>query len=103
MKRCLIGFIILMGLFGCSSKKYVINFHGSEGLFKGAKSSYREGEKVVLSFPYIATDTGYSFELDGNRINCGYDERNGYIISFVMPSHNVDLKVYSKNSMEYQP
>jgi hypothetical protein len=55
----------------------------------------------VLYFELIATDTDYSFYLDGERINYKYDDRKGFVITFVMPEHNVKLECESHNSMEY--
>lgn len=75
-----------------------------EGLFTGIKNTYKEGQTVKAYFPYIATDTDYTFYLDGERINpSGYSDNKGYLIEFVMPGRDVELSVESKNSMEYHP
>ena len=84
-------------------KRYSVDYGGAKGLFNKAKDSYREGEKVTMYFDLIATDTDYSFFIDGERINCEYDEDKGYIISFVMPAHDVKVEVETKNSMTYVP
>ena len=82
-------------------EEYVIDFCGSEDDFKGAKDSYEEGDKVSLLFDMIATDTDYSFYLDDEPISPVYDSKhNAFKISFVMPDHDVKLRVESRNSME---
>ena len=35
----------MLGLFGCSAKKYRIDYGGNKDCFKGAKDEYRAGEK----------------------------------------------------------
>lgn len=96
-----VGGIVLFGLFGCGKKadKYKIDFGGQESFFEGAKDSYREGEKVTLYFDLIATDTDYSFFLDGEEINVDYDDDRGFIITFTMPAHDVTLECESENTM----
>jgi len=94
----IIGGLMLTSLFACSSPKYKLDFAGQESDFKGAKSAYKEGEKVTLYFPFIATDTDYSFFVDGERINPGYEESKGYVIEFTMPAHNVTVGYSSVNS-----
>ncbi len=72
-----------------------------DSIFKNVKSSYRPGAKVKIYFPYVATDTDYSFYLDGERINdYSYSDKKGFIITFTMPDHDVELTYDSKNSME---
>ncbi len=95
----LVGGLMLTMLFACSSQKYKLDFAGQESNFEGAKKAYKEGEKVTLYFPYIATDTDYSFYVDGERINPGYDEGKGYVIEFTMPAHDVKVGYRSVNSM----
>ena len=43
---CVLGGIVLFGLFGCGKKgpEYKIDFGGDEQFYQGAKKSYREGE-----------------------------------------------------------
>ena len=70
-------------------------------LFKNVKKSYRPGAKVKICFPYVATDTDYSFYLDDERISdYRYNNIKGYVITFIMPSHDVELTCNSRNSME---
>lgn len=84
-------------------KKYKVDYHGRKSVFDGAKDAYKKGEQVTLYYGFIATDTDYSFYVDGARINAPYTEDKGYKISFVMPDHEVDVRVQSRNSMVYEP
>ena len=99
----LIGGIMMFGFSGCGAQKYSVDFDGMKDSFEGAKSSYREGSHVKLYYPYIATDTDYSFYLDGERLNTGYEEGRGFVIEFTMPAHDVRVTVESYNSMVYTP
>lgn len=98
-----IGGFAVFGLSSCGAEKYRLDFGGRESNFENAKSSYRAGQTVTLYFRNIATDTDYSFFVDGEVFNAGYDEKNGYVISFTMPAHDVKVGYTSRNSMEYDP
>ncbi len=112
LKRILLTFtvILLLGCFpfffsGCKapkynkSQKYNVDYCGSKGCYSNAKDSYKAGTKVTLYFELIATDTDYSFTLDGEPVNWSYDEKKGFVIEFIMPVHDVKLECHSKNSM----
>jgi len=107
MKKALIMAIALLsiwGLFSCSNQKFNVDYCGQKELFNGAKDSYRSGKKVILSFDMIATDTDYSFTIDGKapeRIH--YDNKKGYVIEFTMPAHDIKVECTSRNSMTYIP
>ena len=47
----------------------------------------------------IATDTDYSFWLDGAELSRDYDTKKGFILSFIMPEHDVKLHCSSRNTM----
>ena len=100
---CALGGVVVLGLSGCFGKKYRVDYCGSKDCYTGAKDSYRAGAEVVLYYEMIATDTDYSFFLDGERLQPLYEEGKGYKISFVMPEHDVTLKCESHNSMVYEP
>ena len=98
----------LIVLTGCmkatpAAATYKVDYSGEKGLYAGAKDSYKAGDEVELSYGFIATDTDYTFLLDGEPINVGYDEERGFIIRFTMPEHDVKLECRSKNSMVYVP
>lgn len=93
--------LILMFFIGYNKKNYSVDYCGQKDFYLNARDKYRVGEKVEVYFNLIATDTDYSFYLDGEIINPAYDNSKGYIIKFTMPEHNVTLKCESKNSMLY--
>ena len=87
-------------LTGClGGKKYKIDYGGAKDLYANAKDSYRAGTAVTLYFELIATDTDYSFCLDGESIPFTYDDQKGFVISFTMPEHDVTLLCNTVNSM----
>lgn len=88
------------GLFG---KKYKVDYCGKKMNYKNAKDKYRAGEKVTLYFSMIATDTNYSFWLDGTELQRDYDSQKGFILSFIMPEHDVVLHCSIKNTMLWEP
>ncbi len=45
--------------------KYKVHYNKNKSCFSNAKDSYRAGEQVTLIYPFIATDTDYSFSVDG--------------------------------------
>lgn len=100
-----VSVLFVLGVTGCdSAPKYKVDFDGQEMLYEGVKASYRAGEEVTLYFTFVATDTDYSFYLDGETLNTvDYDDAKGFIIHFTMPEHDVKLVCESKNSMEYVP
>ena len=100
---CLILLLGGMLMFGCSSAKYRVDYDGHKNWYTGAKDSYRAGTKVTLYYEIIATDTDYSFLLDGENLNFGWDENKGFILTFTMPDHDVKLECRTRNSMVYDP
>lgn len=111
LKRILLTLtvLLLLGSFpfffsGCKAQKYNVDYCGSKGCYSNAKDSYKAGTKVTLYFELIATDTDYSFTLDGEPVDWSYDEKKGFVIEFIMPEHDVKLECHSKNSMlGYEP
>ena len=99
----LIGGICMLCLFGCSSAKqqprYTVDLGDQKGFFKGVKEDYAAGDTVEFYYNLIATDTDYTFYLDGERFNALYDDDKGYVIRFTMPEHNVTFSVTSRNTM----
>ena len=82
------------------AEKYEVDYLGCKDDFKKAKDSYEEGKKVTLYYDIIATDTDYTFYLDDEVLDVDYSDSKGYIITFIMPDHNVTLRVESRNTME---
>jgi len=80
---------------------YRIDYDGCRDRFKDARSMYKAGQNVTVYYKekYIATDTDYSFYLDGERLNGTFVKGKGIKLSFTMPDHDVKLCCSAKNSM----
>lgn len=85
-------------MFG-AKKKYKVDYNGQKDFFKGAKELYKSGEEVRVCYNMIATDTDYSFFVDGEPFSPDFNGEEGYIIQFTMPEHDVSIEIKSKNSM----
>ena len=59
----------------------------------------RVGEMVVIYYPMIATDTDYSFRVDGMYFQPDYQTEKGFIFRFVMPDHDITIQCNERNSM----
>ena len=98
------GMFLLLGgmlmLFGCGNKMYKIDYCGEQGCYEDAKDSYKEGKKVTLRYGLIATDTNYYFYLDDEPVDYKYED-GAYVISFIMPGHDVKLECRTSNLMAY--
>ncbi len=99
----LIGVIMVFGFNGCFSKKYNVDYGDSKEAFRGAKDAYRAGQEVTLCYPHIATDTDYTFYVDGKRVNPDYSDKDGFTIAFTMPAHDIRVRVEEKNTMLPEP
>lgn len=102
-----IGLLLLTGvlavsLLGCFGKRYHVDYHGQEYAFTGAKKTYAAGQKVKLKFDLIATDTDYSFYVVGAEHTVQWEPKNGYVIRFTMPEHDVEVYYDSRNTMVNQ-
>lgn len=91
-----IGMFFIKSIMG---KKYKVDYCGQKYAYSNAKDSYKAGTEVKLYFELIATDTDYSFYLDDERLDFSYDDKKGFIITFVMPEHDVKLECDSYNTM----
>ena len=80
-------------------KRFSVDYSGQKQFYHLAKDDYREGQMVVLAYDMIATDTRYTFLMDGKEIHPDYDEEKPYIISFRMPAHPVTLQCTTVNLM----
>ena len=92
--------VIVMSMFGCGTPKYIVDA-GNSG-YELAKKTYAAGEEVTAYYPYIATDTDYTFYVEEEDVEykTSYDNEHGYVLTFTMPAHDVKLGVKSRNSME---
>ena len=93
----------VLTLAACGSSSYKVDYDGGKHHFLGAKDTYRAGERVTLYFPMVATDTDYSFHLEGAELDVSWTDLLGYRLRFTMPNHDVKLTCETRNSMEYIP
>ena len=103
----IIAVVIFVGcgafaLNSCGGEKYKMEYD-SKALYRGAKDSYKVGQKVTLRFPYVATDTSYSFYLNGKSIDATYSDIGGYKLEFIMPPYDAKLECVTRNDMMYIP
>lgn len=98
-----IGGILMFGLSACFGAKYSVDYCGDKGSFRGAKDAYKAGQEVILNYPFVATDTNYTFYVDGQRVNPDYSEKDGFTIAFTMPAHDIRVQVEEKNTMLPEP
>lgn len=89
----LLAGLLVFALCACG-ETYPVEY---DGYFPGGKASYRAGQTVRLTIP-LATDTDYSFDVDGAAFDVSY-ENSGAILTFTMPAHGVKVRVSSHNSM----
>ncbi len=90
----------MSSLFESEKKTYKVDYRGQMNLFDGAKEHYVEGTAVEISYSLIATDTNYSFYVDGQKVCAEWDSKNGYIIRYTMPAHDIEVYCVEKNLME---
>lgn len=95
----ILGGFVMFGLFGCGKTAYAVDYRGQKDDYSDARDTYKAGQKVKLTYSLIATDTDYSFWLDGERLNPDYKEGKGFILEFTMPDHDVQLECRAVNSM----
>ena len=99
--RALIAAAAFLLLPGCGGEKYRLSFENSG--FEAPKEMYAPGERVKVTYNLIGTDTDYTFYSDDVEFKQDYDPKQGYILRFVMPDHDVTLGVNSYSSMTYLP
>ena len=96
--------IITIFLTGCGKRSYKVDYCGAKEFYSNAKDTYKAGEEVELIFDLVASDTDYTFYLDGKSEGLDVNGTgNSFIIRFTMPDHDIKLNYSEKNSMEYQP
>ena len=88
-----------MGALWSVRKRYKVDYCGRKSFYARARDSYLPGKKMTLRYELIATDTDCTFLLDAQPLQVRYD--GAYIISFVMPAHDVTLCCREENSMKY--
>ena len=73
--------------------------------FTSPKQQYSPGEEVTMVYGrrYIGTDTSYYFSSEDVEFSQDFDQGIGYVIKFIMPEHDVEIKVTTKNTMTFDP
>ena len=87
---CLLAAGLLMNLFGCSQKYKIIVSDKNE--WDGIKSSYMEGERVIIYYQVIATDSNLNIVVDGESVPVTFDSDKGFRVEFTMPGHDVEVR-----------
>lgn len=67
--------------------------------FTSERQMYAPGEKVVIYYNFVATDTSYTFHVDVEDFKVDYGNGGPISISFTMPSHDVQVSVNSRYYM----
>ncbi|MBO4538599.1 MAG: hypothetical protein IKX74_04860 [Erysipelotrichaceae bacterium] len=80
----------LLGLLGCANRHKIIVSNKKE--WSKIKSSYQEGENVVLYYQVVATDSDLSIVVDGQPAKYEFISGYGFRIEFAMPDHDVEIK-----------
>lgn len=88
----------LLVMCGCNKKEYNVDYDGLKDCYPGAKDSYAAGTKVKLKYDFIATDTDYSFYIDGERPEVRHKD-DAFIITFIMPDHDIKIVCDSRETM----
>ena len=85
---------------GCieNSPRYNLDYCGQKAGYSNAKDTYKSGESVTLYYEIIATDTDYTFLLNGEPLTYEYNSEKGFEISFIMPDQDSTLECVSTNS-----
>ena len=84
------------------AQKYRLIFDGYG--FESERTEYAAGEKVTVTYDLIATDTDYTFSIDGGvQWERDYDNAHGYVFRFTMPARDVTISVESHSSMTIDP
>lgn len=80
--------------------KYHVTLDSGLLVFEKDQEYYEEGEEVVIIMEEMATDTDYTFYINGEYIQPRW-ENNGFVLRFPMPAEDVIVSLTSENTMEY--
>lgn len=92
-----VGVVLLSLLTGC--KKYTVS---SDVAFLTGLGEYPKGAQVEVVLEIWATDTDYTFYLNGESVKASFDYQRGYLISFPMPGHDVRVTYDARSSMAWE-
>ncbi|MBQ4343047.1 MAG: hypothetical protein IJC38_04075 [Erysipelotrichaceae bacterium] len=91
-----------LALAGCLRNQYHIEYGSTHHLFKNAKDSYPAGSKVILYTSLPKTYPDVFFTLNHQKLDFFYDEHEGFYLSFVMPNHDILLRLGLDESNSHQ-
>lgn len=83
--------------------EYALHFANGISSFPNAKETYRPGECVRIYYPFVATDTRYSFFVDDVSITPSFSPDKGFILEFMMPDHDATIRIEAENIMLFDP
>ncbi len=95
----IISTLLLAGCGKAAGPKYKVDYDGDKDMYQQAKDEYAAGEKVELIYYMIATDTDYTFYLDGEYFKPDY-ENEAFVLRFEMPDHDIKITCESRNTMD---
>ena len=102
VKRLLAIIMVALLCVGClpeENRVHTVSFDGHDDAYEYEDTLYKAGQKVVVYFTAIGTDTDYTFFMNGKKIDPEYEEK-GYRIEFDMPANDVVLSYEANNSMD---
>ena len=82
----------MLSLFGCGKQKYDLKLPSG---FESKKTSYAAGEEVKVTYPFVATDTDYSFYSDADGMKQGYTDSEG---AFTEAEKSTSTRVFSSKT-----
>ena len=81
------------------NNKYHLDFGGNDLGFKGVRKFYHAGNSVKIYYTMAATDTDYTFIVDGKTVPALYEDGKGFVLTFRMPPADAKVTVIERNTM----
>ena len=101
-KRLLALLMVALLCVGClpeENRVHTVSFDGRDDEYEFEDTLYKAGQKVVVYYTAIGTDTDYTFFMNGKKIDPEFEEK-GYKIEFVMPANDVVITRETSNSLD---
>ncbi len=92
--------LLCVGCLPIENQLFNISFDGHDDAYEFEETRYKPGQKVVVYFTAIGTDTDYKFFTNGVEIAAEYESEKGYKIEFEMPGNDVVISYKATNTME---
>ena len=85
----------------CNAAKHKIDYCGQKEFYDRPPESCSAGKKVELCYKgeFVATDTDYTFFVDGEKASAKADDDGNIILRFVMPDHDVRVRCFANVTM----